>query len=77
MKIETKFDIGQEVWWIKECIYFVKNPYEIRSGKIGAMEYDGKEIIYVVGLDFIEEKELFATEYEAEQKFQKIGGARC
>lgn len=75
MKIETKFDIGQEVWFIKRCIYYVKNPYEIRSGKIGAIQlYDEGRISYVVFIDFFEENELFATKAEAEQALKRLEG---
>ena len=67
MKIETKYDIGQEVWVNAESASFlstiksVKAIHDILQGKV-VLVY--KYLYYVDCLGWIEENEIFATKEE-------------
>ena len=69
MKIETKFDIGQQVYYIIGLL-----NSDIRFGEILGIEYYGKEIIYEIeyNRNIQEEKFVFATREEAEAKLKEI-----
>jgi hypothetical protein len=69
MKIETKFDIGQKVYYID-----FKNVVEM---KISFLEVYKTDIFYydTIGCCYNEE-DLFATKEEAEQKLKEIENAK-
>lgn len=68
MKLETKYDLGQEV-------YYVKDEYTIEKGEVLTIYFDGtfknipKYEIEYNGNVFCED-DVFLTEKEAEQKAQ-------
>lgn len=67
MKIETKFDIGQKVWFTP---FFAKN--HIKEAIIKQIKYDGyytSYLLYVNGgiWDFEPESLIFATKESAEK----------
>ena len=69
MKIETKFDIGQKVW-------FVDLWLGIEEVVISGVEiWKDKTYTYIIDAyfgEFAEEGELFATKEEAEQKLKEL-----
>lgn len=66
MKIETKFDIGQKV-------FYINNVGKILSGIVYNIRWDSvKGFVYFIPLDWrFAEDELFATREEAEAKLKK------
>lgn len=64
MKIETKFNIGQEVYYINP-----NHPNDIYCGRIYEIKYDGKFIWYQVGFydDWYTENSIYKTKKEAEE----------
>ncbi|MDY6382158.1 MAG: hypothetical protein SPK94_07900 [Bacteroidales bacterium] len=73
MKIETKFDIGQQVYYLIGLF-----DSDIRFGEILGIEYYGKAIIYEIeyNRNLHEEKFVFATKAEAEQKLKEMKGEK-
>lgn len=84
MKIETKFDIGQEVWFINEHYAFSKRSPRVDRGKIDNVRIfalKGKaQINYRIcddscshyGKHSYKEKQLFITEAEAQAKLTEL-----
>lgn len=71
MKIETKFDIGQKVWFTP---YFART--HIKEAIIKQIKYDGyyaTYLLYVNGgiWDFEPESLIFATKEQAEKKVKE------
>ena len=61
MKIETKFDVGQTVWWRI-------NDYDLVDGQIEAIIYRGGSVFYNIadsGCEALPECEIFLSEKEA------------
>ena len=69
MKIETKFDLGQKVWFIDET----RNA--LNFGKISGMEIT-TVLRYVIshnhGYNIVPEYEVFKTKAEVEKYFKNI-----
>lgn len=60
MKIETKYDVGQTVWWW--------NDFEMFDGQIEAIIYRGGSVVYGIadsGNLELQECEIFPSEKEA------------
>lgn len=73
MKIETKFDIGQEVYYIEEY-YNESDDYikEIRIGIIDKISITEYRTLFWVDGDSYYEFELFATREEAEARLEEL-----
>lgn len=66
MKIETKFDIGQEVYVIENRHIFKDIVEEIEITEDGILFY------FEEGIYGLEENEIYATRQEAEQKLKEM-----
>lgn len=78
MKFETKYKIGQEVYYIKKCMYYDTNPYDIRKDVITNIKITQSSVQVIIYYSFnyysyIQEQMVFATKEEAEQKLREIG----
>lgn len=82
MKIETKFDIGQEVFFVDESDLDGKIIWDIETGNIESISIDKDAIWFYVryksGLTYWHKaedynKRVFATREEAEQKLKETG----
>lgn len=72
MKIETKFEIGQEVYCVADCYNTLGARLEIVSiVRIYVIQISDKGIIYLTDDGQFEENELFATREEAEAKLRE------
>lgn len=76
MKIETKFDIGQEVYYIDDCD-FELGDYECEKQVLQSYIYQllvwkNKILYYVEDGKYCDESELFTTREEAEAKLKDM-----
>ena len=71
MIIKTKFDVGQEVYYLTG-----KFASNVQSGEILQIKFYGKEIIYEIEYNgnVQEEQYVFATKEEAELKLSELKG---
>lgn len=76
MKIETKFDIGQPVYYIFESIREKDNIYyierDIHFGIIEDIDISPYTIWYKINGKEMFERHVFATKEEAEQKLKEL-----
>lgn len=82
--IVPKFKVGQEVWFLSNELDF--SNYELLNGKIGAFEFNNYEtpiLSYFISQDgtrdtlhfgYNEEKYVFATKQEAEERLKELEG---
>ena len=71
MKIETKFDIGQEVYYIDSWLEGGEIFTEIRPMIVREIKIEKNKISYNSDLYYYPEDKLFATREEAEQKLKE------
>lgn len=76
MKIETKFDIGQEVYYIDDCDFEI-GDYECekqvsQSYVYQILVWENKILYYVEDGKYCDENELFTTKEEAEAKLKEM-----
>lgn len=72
MKIETKFDIGQEVYYIVNYFDLGNISGEVKIGFIDNIVYQGNKIFYQVKNIYYAENYIFATREEAEKKLKEM-----
>lgn len=76
MKIETKFDIGQGVYYLCESIVEKKNVYyiekEIRFGVIEDINISPYTVWYKINTKERPEQQVFATKEEAEAELKEM-----
>ena len=73
MKIETKFDIGQKVYFNKSLIYYVDGKDKIISATITGIMFNKTFTWYEIeNKDRLLEQHLFSNKQEAEQKLKEM-----
>lgn len=73
MKIETKFDIGQEVWFIFDRVLWGERLLSVEKSKIYGIDITNDIKYYFETLPYdYKEEHIFLTKEEAEIKLQEL-----